>query len=102
MKQGGTELFLRIDGAFDVDAAMRVREMVVGAVPGTSVWVDVSEARECHDAAVAVLADAAARRRSVTVGVRGLGPHQLRMLRYLGIGGPGGIRTQAVAPMAKA
>ena len=102
MKSTATELFMRIEGAFDVDAAMRVRDMVARAVPGTSVWIDVSGARECHDAAVAVLADAAARRRSVTVGVRGLGPHQLRMLRYLGVGGAGAIRTGAAGPMAKA
>lgn len=102
MKPSQRQLLVKVDGAFDVDAAMRVRDVVAHAVPGTSVWVDVSDARECHDAAVAVLADAAARRRSVTVGVRGLGPHHLRMLRYLGAGGASAIRTGGTGPMAKA
>ena len=101
MRPGRGEVLLRIDGAFDLDAALRIRELVVHALPGTSFWIDVSDARECHDAAVAVLADAATRRRSVTVGVRGLGPHQLRMLRLLGIGGEQAIRTDGV-PLARA
>ncbi len=101
MKQSRGEVLLRIGGAFDVDAAIRIRELVVRAVPGTSFWIDVSDARECHDAAVAILADAATRRRTVKVGVRGLGPHQVRMLRLMGIGGDQAIRTEE-DPVAKA
>lgn len=101
MKPSRGQVLLRIAGTFDVDAAIRIRELVVRALPGTSFFIDVSDARECHDAAVAVLADAARRRHSVKVGVRGLGPHHLQVLRLMGIGGEQAIRTEG-SPVAKA
>jgi hypothetical protein len=96
------ELWLDIDGVFDVAAALRVREMLAHLAPGTVVGLDVSTASECHDAAVAVLADAARRRRSIVVGVRGLSPHQIRMLRYLGVEPGGHLRGRTPDIVAKA
>ncbi|HEU4384099.1 MAG TPA: STAS domain-containing protein [Anaeromyxobacteraceae bacterium] len=77
-------LLVRLDGRFDLAAAGEVRRALLESPDGTEVYVDMSQVREFHDGAVAVLADAlkAARR---AVSVRGLRQHQYRMLRYLGV-----------------
>ena len=77
-------LLIRFDGAFDLGAAGEIQRALADSVDGTEVYVDLSQVREFHDRAVAILADALKAARH-PVSVRGLRQHQYRMLRYLGV-----------------
>lgn len=76
---------IRIEGVFDVVAAQAVVRDLERAPVERDVRIDLSHVREIHDFAVAVLAQALAKR-GVNVSVRGLRQHQLRLLGYLGLG----------------
>lgn len=76
---------IRMDGIFDVTAAQTVVRALDIAPAERDVRIDLSHVREFHDFAVAVLAQALAKRRE-NVSVRGLRQHQLRLLNYLGLG----------------
>lgn len=76
---------IRMEGVFDVAAAQSVVRALDKAPAERDVLVDVTHVREFHDFAVAVLAQALAKRRE-NVAVRGLRQHQLRLLNYLGLG----------------
>ena len=76
---------IRMEGVFDVAAAQSVVRAIEKAPVGRDVRVDLTHVREFHDFAVAVLAQALAKRRE-NVAVRGLRQHQLRLLNYLGLG----------------
>ncbi len=76
---------IRMEGVFDVSAAQTVVRALDRAPDGNPVRVDLTHVREFHDFAVAVLAQALAKRRE-NVSVRGLRQHQLRLLNYLGLG----------------
>jgi anti-anti-sigma regulatory factor len=78
-------LEIRMEGVFDVTAAQTVVRALEKAPLGREVRVDLTHVREFHDFAVAVLAQALAKRRE-HVSVRGLRQHQLRLLNYLGLG----------------
>ncbi len=77
-------LLIRLDGVFDLAAAGEIRRVLADSPEGSEVYVDLSQVREFHDRAVAVLADALKAARHA-VSVRGLRQHQYRMLRYLGV-----------------
>ncbi|HET6923765.1 MAG TPA: STAS domain-containing protein [Anaeromyxobacteraceae bacterium] len=77
-------LLIRLDGTFDLAAAGDVQRALDGSPEGIEVYVDLSQVREFHDRAVAVLGDAVKAARH-PVSVRGLRQHQYRMLRYLGV-----------------
>ena len=77
-------LLIRLDGAFDLAAAGEIQRVLADSPEGTEVYVDLSQVREFHDRAVAMLADVLAATRA-RVSVRGLRQHQYRMLRYLGV-----------------
>lgn len=79
------EQVIRMEGVFDVAAAQAVVRALDNAPMGRVVRVDLSHVGEFHDFAVAVLAQALAKRRE-HVSVRGLRQHQLRLLNYLGLG----------------
>jgi hypothetical protein len=76
---------IRMEGVFDVAAAQSVVRALDRTPSDRDVRVDLSHVREFHDFAVAVLAQALAKRRE-NVSVRGLRQHQLRLLNYLGLG----------------
>jgi anti-anti-sigma regulatory factor len=76
---------IRMEGIFDVTAAQSVVRALEKAPSGRDVRVDLTHVREFHEFAVAVLAQALAKRRE-NVSVRGLRQHQLRLLNYLGLG----------------
>ena len=78
-------LEIRMDGVFDLSAAQLVVRALERAPAERDVRIDVTHVREFHDFAVAVLAQALAKRRE-RVAVRGLRQHQLRLLTYLGLG----------------
>ena len=77
-------LEISMDGVFDVDAAQRVMRALERAPTERDVRVDLTHVREFHDFAVAVLAQALAKRRE-NVSVRGLRQHHMRLLGYLGL-----------------
>lgn len=77
-------LLIRLDGTFDLLAAGEIQRALADSPDGTEVYVDLSQVREFHDRAVAVLADALKAARH-PISVRGLRQHQYRMLRYLGV-----------------
>jgi len=76
---------IRMEGVFDVTAAQTVVRALDRSPMETDVRIDLTHVREFHDFAVAVLAQALAKRRD-RVAVRGLRQHQLRLLNYLGLG----------------
>jgi hypothetical protein len=77
-------LLIRLDGTFDLAAAEEIQRALAESPEGTEVYVDLSQVREFHDRAVAVLADAV-KVAPHPISVRGLRQHQYRMLRYLGV-----------------
>jgi len=83
--QGGFESEIRIDGMFDVLAAQRVSEALSRAPRSEAFCVDLTRVRDFEDLGVAKLADALSTRGDMRVSVRGLRPHQRRLLRYLGV-----------------
>jgi anti-anti-sigma regulatory factor len=87
----GESVEIRMEGVFDVSAAQGVVRTLEKAPADLFVRIDLTHVREFHDFAVAVLAQALAKRRE-NVTVCGLRQHQLRLLRYLGL-------AQAAQPM---
>jgi anti-anti-sigma regulatory factor len=78
-------VMIRMDGIFDVAAAQTVVRALADEPAERDVRIDLTHVREFHDFAVAVLAQALAKR-AENVTVRGLRQHQLRLLNYLGLG----------------
>jgi anti-anti-sigma regulatory factor len=76
---------IRMEGVFDVAAAQTVVRAIERSSSERDVRIDLTHVREFHDFAVAVLAQALAKRRE-RVAVCGLRQHQLRLLQYLGLG----------------
>jgi len=75
-----------LQGAFDRPAALRLEEAVRDLHAGARVDVDLRQVSGFQDCNVALLARALETgRRELTVRVRGLQIHHLRLLRYLGV-----------------
>ena len=91
----GGSLVIRLDGVFDKECAQKVGRELAALPEGAEAYLDLSQVRQFHDLAVAVLGDvlAAANGR---VSVRGLRQHQYRMLRYLG------VSSSTLSPMSPA
>jgi hypothetical protein len=85
-------LTIRMSGVFDVPAARRFAD-ALGEAHGRAVHVDVTQVREFHDFAVALLARALSGRERTTV--TGLREHHVRLLAYLGIDAGPGLRDAA-------
>lgn len=75
---------IRMDGVLDVPTARRLAAQLAIAPAGSLVRIDLTHVRELHDFGLAVLAQALSAR-GIRVSFRGLGQHQLRLLRYLGL-----------------
>jgi anti-anti-sigma regulatory factor len=86
MREEAGGLVIRIEGRLDRLAAGRIAR-ALGDVPSAApLVVDFSRVEDLSDAGVAELANHLARRPGVAV--RGLGRHQLRLLRYCGFQPP--------------
>ena len=86
------EVFIRIDGVFDTEAARRLSAWM-REVPAKEPVV-VEFGRDCMDLGLAAVAgELAAREQLVVVG---LSRHQERLLGYLGVGLGRSPRTRAV------
>jgi hypothetical protein len=82
----GQQHVIRMKGVFDAAAAQQLSsalEEAGGGANGAGVRVDLTDVREFHDFAIAMLARALAGRNRVAVS--GLRQHQLRLLRYFGV-----------------
>lgn len=77
-------LLIRLDGTFDLAAVEEIQRVLAESPEGSEVYLDLSQVRDFHDRAVAVLADAV-KAAPHPISVRGLRQHQYRMLRYLGV-----------------
>lgn len=80
------EAVLEAGALFDVPAALRLAKAIAGLPPASRVVIDFLHTRECHDFALAVLAQALGRMKGgvLQVRARGLTTHHERVLRYLG------------------
>lgn len=79
--RGGDVLTLRLEGTFDGPAAVLLRQSLE-RLADAQVVLDFSQVRVLRDAAVHVLMRGLAR---PAVRLKGLGRHQERLLRYLGV-----------------
>jgi hypothetical protein len=75
---------IRLEGAFEGVTARRLEALLADAVEGSPVDIDMTQVREFHDFAIAVLGQALTRTRA-HVRIRGLRQHQIRVLRYFGV-----------------
>lgn len=75
-----TEIVIEIDGAFDMDAASCLFELVEG-LGRTPLTLDFREVRLFHDSAISGLAEALSRHPEARV--VGLSQHQFRLMRYV-------------------
>ncbi len=73
-----------IGPSFGPDDAARLHDAIERAAPGARVAIDFHRMRDCHGAALAVLARAIAAARA-HVALRGMSQHQRRLLGYLGV-----------------
>lgn len=84
ISQNGSEAVIRVTGAFDGEAAAKLRAIILGASPAvtTSVTVDLTQAREISDIALAAIVSAR-RNSAVQLRIRGLTHRHDRMLHLL-------------------
>jgi len=75
---------IRLEGILDGITARRVEAALLRAEAGSRLSLDLTQVRESHDFAIAVLAQGLGRTRA-RVTIRGLRQHQVRMLRYFGV-----------------
>jgi anti-anti-sigma regulatory factor len=74
-----------LEGAFGAAEAQRLQD-AIGKLPrGSKAIVDLRKVTRVEDAAIAVLARSFGAASGPTVSVRGLGEHQRRILKYLGV-----------------
>lgn len=74
-----------IRGDFDSGAAQLVRERILTLAGRTRAVVDLSHVMSVQDSALAILAQVIRKIGSSRIAIRGLGDHQRRILRYMGV-----------------
>ena len=74
------ETVITVEGAFDIDAADRLQDLVQGVAEGAPLTLDFREVRLFHDSAIASLAAALSSHPEARL--VGLSLHQFRLLRY--------------------
>jgi ABC-type transporter Mla MlaB component len=81
-----TTALFRIEGHFDVPAALQLRERTVEA-ESPALILDFSHAQQIDDATLALLTVnlVLLARRGYAVDLRGLREHQVRLLRHFGV-----------------
>lgn len=79
------EQVLRVGDVLDLPAARFIQAALSQAAAGAVILLDLSGVRVCEDAALAVVAVALRGCRAARVAVHGLGLHQVRLMRYLGL-----------------
>jgi hypothetical protein len=79
----GGETVIRIEGTFDRHAAARLARCLCELPPAEPLVLDFSRVEDFQDSGVAEVARELSGHNAVAV--RGLGRHQLRLLRYCGL-----------------
>lgn len=79
------ELLVEVDGVLDVPAAKRLGRVLERARRGEAIRIDVARVSFFEDFGLALLSQALRETRAGRVALRGLRPHQLRILRYFGL-----------------
>ncbi len=82
-------LLLRFGRQFGAREAERLSETVLSFAPLSRLTLDFTWVRDFQDSACGLLATILVANRALKVVLRGLTPHQSRMLRYFGVGEPG-------------
>jgi anti-anti-sigma regulatory factor len=77
------EVLIRIEGIFDRNAAARLSRWISGVPRATPLVIDFSRVDDLQDVGVATVAQQLVGHSGVAL--RGLGRHQLRLLRYCGL-----------------
>ena len=80
------QAIIRLEGTFDLPAARLVENSLKRMRGGERVRVDFTRVRQFNDFAIAVLAQALKQPGAVEAKLEGLRLHQIRMLRYFGVG----------------
>jgi hypothetical protein len=92
-----TPSVIRLERTFDVPAARLLENSLKRMRAGESVRVDFTRVRDFHDFAIALLAAALKRPGAPDAKLEGLRLHQVRLLRYFGVG-PEAFRSSAAGP----
>lgn len=77
------EVFIEIEGTFDRNAAARLSRWLGDLPNATRLVIDFSRVHDLQDVGVAAVAPELANHSGLAL--RGLGRHQLRLLRYCGL-----------------
>jgi hypothetical protein len=80
----GGRLSLQVGRSFAPEDALRIRDLIASAEPGTEVEIDFRHVRDCNDFALALLARDLAGAHA-RVALLGMSHHQQRLLGYLGL-----------------
>ena len=88
---------IRLEGTFDVPSARLVENSLKRMRAGERVRVDFTRVRDFHDFAIALLAQAVKRPGAPDAKLEGLRLHQVRILRYFGVG-PEAFRPDGTGP----
>lgn len=99
VRRDAREVVISMEGTFDLPAARLLQNSLKRMGSGEAVRVDFTRVRVFNDFAVAVLAQALKSHGSAGTRVEGLRLHQVRLLRYFGVG-PEVFRPEA-APGAR-
>ncbi len=86
MRALGPSAVIRLEGTFDLPAARLLENSLKRMTAGDRVRVDFEGVRVFNDFAIAVLAQAVKSRGAAGVRLQGLRLHQIRLLRYFGVG----------------
>jgi anti-anti-sigma regulatory factor len=77
---------IRLEGTFDLPSARLLENSLKRMKPGELVRVDFNQVRHFNDFAIALLAQAIKRPGAPDARLEGLRLHQVRLLRYFGVG----------------
>lgn len=93
VESGRPATVIRLEGTFDLPAARLVEHSLRRMSAGDEVFIDFTRVRNFNDFGVAVLAQALKAAGGVEARLEGLRMHQVRLLRYFGIG-PEAFRSE--------
>jgi hypothetical protein len=94
MPRGDEPLTIRIDGALDIGVARGIVERLSQTPQDREVVIELGPGTRCNPVALARIAKAT-EGRLVPIPVRGLSGHDERILQYLGVDLPLGVKRPA-------
>jgi len=79
------QVTFRVRGQFDPGTPLQVCDRILGAIGAADIRIDLSLAHAIQDSGLAIMAEVLCGLGAARVSIRGLSPHQRRLLRYLGL-----------------